>query len=108
MNKLIDLMSVRRPATPLSPSSPRAFDRGRFASRGATVELRGNEVWSSAPSTAGMVLTVQFGQVWLTRSGDPADVVLRAGQSFSTSSHDGKLVLQPLGADLARISITPR
>jgi hypothetical protein len=111
MNKLIDLMSVRRPAIPLNAfQAPRLreIDRLPAPASGTVVCLRDGEIWASDRMLGGLVLTVQSGHIWLTRAGDPADVVLSAGQSFSTARGDGKVVIQPLGQSPARISVMPR
>lgn len=43
-------------------------------------------------------VAVESGILWLTQSGSPADVLLRAGQSFHRE-RPGRIVIQPLGGD---------
>lgn len=47
---------------------------------------------------AGQWVRVVRGEVWITQSGDPADHVLRAGESYLVGA-PGRLVAQPLTGD---------
>lgn len=57
------------------------------------------ETLSLLPAQACVVsadrVVVESGIVWLTQSGSPEDVVLRAGQSFRRD-RPGRIVIQPL------------
>lgn len=70
----------------------------------ATVTLEPGALWSHRMRSGGDTLTCHEGRVWLTREGDSADHVLKAGDSVSLGGA-GLVVVQALRP--ARISLSP-
>jgi hypothetical protein len=81
------------------------------ASAAAVVEpqelrLGAHDLWSGTVS-AGTTVLCRQGALWVTRTGDPHDHVLRAGQAMQASG-GGHLVISTFATDsVAAISPTP-
>lgn len=56
------------------------------------------------PDAAGLELSCREGSVWITLDNDPRDIVLEAGQCFSTTEHRRALVY---AFDRARLRVAP-
>lgn len=67
--------------------------------------LPDQETMSIDPVPKNLRIVCRSGRIWLTQSGDSRDVLLRAGESFTTTRR-GQLVLWAL-AD-ARLAISAR
>jgi hypothetical protein len=87
---------------PSEASSPAFPATAPFIDCGGTIALRAGEVFGIDPR-AGMTVTSAHGDVWVTQSGDPRDVVLRGRRGF-TPAPRGRVVLQALTA--ARVRVT--
>ena len=71
-------------------------------SRGILVRIKAGELWISNGLRLPLHISVITGSIWLTQEGDPRDVLLRAGQTYESSSA-GKVVLQALRSGYVRI-----
>src|SRR4051794_31239386 len=70
--------------------------------RGMLVRIKSEELWISDGLRLPLHISVITGSIWLTQEGDARDILLRAGQSYASSSA-GKVVLQALRAGYVRI-----
>lgn len=59
------------------------------------IALRGDELWHSPRKSAGVMLHVVEGIIWITAEGDLEDHVLREGESFR-STGSSRVVAQSL------------
>ncbi len=55
------------------------------------VTLRGRELFSIKKDSRGMMISCRTGVLWLTRAGDSADHLIRAGEQLSVPG--GRLIL---------------
>ena len=76
-----------------------AIGRGALA---ACIDLARGELWTHRARRGDLEVRVRSGSVWLTREGEPADVVLDAGASYRGGS--GLWVVEAL--DPAELSVT--
>lgn len=58
------------------------------------IRLSRNSLWSLEPSHRGTI-TCRHGSLWLTQAGNPQDVLLSAGESFTAAAR-GKIVISAL------------
>jgi hypothetical protein len=70
------------------------------------VRLRNKELFSIKENCTGMIISCRTGVLWLTREGDPADHLIRAGEKL-TIGDEGLILISALADSAFEIGRDP-